>query len=162
MGALKQKEDEQRTRFLLIFRKTILRIRNEAMGNPIYMIRYSLFSCPWFSIKLHRILLSDDDCLHDHPWSFISFILTGGYHEVSPMPGMEGFINRNFPHITRKRWFGPGSILWRPTPSIHRLEVSKPATSLVISFRKTRLWGFYTPTGWKIFDEYIRSGQKCE
>lgn len=143
------KPDESRQRYLLFFRKTILRIKNEE--GPIYLIRYSLLTTPWFAIKLHKILLSDDDCMHDHPWSFISIILKGGYYEFTP---------------NRHGWFyGPGSILWRPQPWIHRLEVNDlygPTISLVITFKKVRIWGFITPKGWKPWYEYIREGRKCE
>lgn len=48
-----------------------------------YLVRYSLrwFSCKWWAVKVHNILLSDDACLHDHPWHFLSIILWGGYLE---------------------------------------------------------------------------------
>ena len=47
-------------------------------GDP-YLIRYTLIECRWFSIKVHHILRSDEDrCEHDHPWPFVSLILTGG------------------------------------------------------------------------------------
>jgi hypothetical protein len=155
---MKEKEDEERSRFLWIFKKTILRIRDEARDNPIYLIRYSLMTTPWFAIKLHRILLSDDDCLHDHPWDFISVILWGGYVEET-FSIINGYTYR---HTRSRKRYGPGSFLWRPSPSPHRLIISKPATTLVITFRKKRKWGFYTPTGWKHWITYIRSGSKCE
>ncbi len=173
MEALKQKEDEQRTRFLWIFKKTILRIRDEERGNPIYLIRYSLFSCPWFAIKVHNILLSDDDCLHDHPWSFFSVILWNGYVEETvdyekvfasqrrnPWNRLRNVAD-NLKDISWEKSdlnscprkhvrYGMGSILWRPNPWPHRLVVAKPAWSLVVTFRKVRVWGFYTPSGWKV------------
>jgi hypothetical protein len=141
-----KKEDEERGRWFLWIKKTILRIR-DGRKNPIYLIRFSLLTLPWLSVKLHRIYLSDDDCMHDHPWSFVSFVLWGGYIEQTP----DG-----------KKLYGPGSILWRKAPAIHRLEVFQPATTLVITFRKHRDWGFYTPRGWVFWKDYIRSGQKCD
>lgn len=139
------KEDEERERFWWLFKKTTLRIRNNA-DNPPYLIRYSLFTCPWFAIKLHHILISDDDCMHDHPWSFLSVIVKGGYVEHTPKG---------------KHLYGAGSLLWRPSPSIHKLEIFQPATTLVITFKKTRQWGFYTRSGWRVWYDYIRSGTKC-
>lgn len=146
-----EKADEHRESFLLIFKKTVLRIRDEARNNPIYLIRYSLFSCAWFSIKIHRIMLSDDDCAHDHPWSFISLILKGGYWEHTPFPYPLQF------------WYGPGSLLWRRAPSPHRLELpeGKTALTLVITFKRSREWGFCTSRGWILWRDYIRSGSKC-
>ena len=141
-----KKPDEHREKFLYLFKKTVLRVRDNDT-NPIYLIRYSIFTCPLFSIKLHRILISDDDCMHDHPWSFISFILKGGYVEHTPFG---------------KKLYGFGSILWRPAPTIHKLEIFQPATTLVITFKRVREWGFYLPSGWKVWYQYIRSGHKCE
>jgi len=139
------KDDESRERFLLLFKKTVLRIRNQE--GAIYLIRYTLFTCSLFSVKVHRILISDDDCLHDHPWSFISIIIKGGYVEHT---------------FKGKKLYGAGSILWRKAPAPHRLEVFQPATTLVITFKRVRDWGFYTPSGWKLWSSYVRSGQKCE
>lgn len=140
------KPDEERERVWYIFKKTTLRIR-DGKDNPVYLIRYSLFTCPWFAIKLHKIMLSDDDCMHDHPWSFISIILRGGYVEHTP---------------AAKRLYGAGSILYRPAPSVHKLEIFQPAITLVITFRRKREWGFYTFNGWTVWHRYIRSGQKCD
>jgi hypothetical protein len=157
------KEDEERKRFWYLFKKTVLRIR-DGKENPVYLIRYSIFTCPWFAIKLHRIMLSDDDCMHDHPWSFISIILSGGYFEHSFVNRSRSVLSLGTISPTWKRWYGIGSILWRPSPSIHKLELpeGKTATTIVITFKKKRQWGFYTPSGWKVWFEYIRSGQKCE
>lgn len=155
-----KKDDESRSRFLFLFKKTVLRIR-DGVENPVYMIRYSLFTCPWFSIKIHRIFLSDDDCMHDHPWSFISFILWGGYVEHRPaLKGDQGYYEGK--HEVVKKLYGAGSILWRKAPSIHKLEVFQTATTLVVTFKRTRQWGFYMPHQWVQWFEYIRSGAKCE
>lgn len=157
------KPDEERVRFFLWITKLTLRICEGEF--PIYLIRYSLFSCPWFAVKLHKILLSDDDCYHDHPWSFISIILKGGYIEHTP---------------NGSRYYKPGSILWRPAPSIHKLELNSslrldrkngytiktkttiPATTLVITFKKVRVWGFYTAHGFVKWFDFIRAGRKCD
>lgn len=85
--------------------------------------------------------------MHDHPWSFISIILKGGYIEHTPKD---------------KKLYGAGSILYRPTPSIHKLEVFQVTTTLVITFKRIREWGFYTSNGWVQWMSYIRSGQKCD
>ncbi len=164
------KADEERTRVFLWIRKTTLRVK-DGIDNPIYLIRYSLFDCPWFSIKLHRIFMSDDDCMHDHPWSFISIILWRGYVEHSPdysnvtIPVPE--LLKKYSYEVKylkviKKLYGFGSVLWRPAPSIHKLELFGPAISLVITFRKKREWGFYTWQGWQKWSTFIRSGRKCD
>ncbi len=142
----KEKEDEFRQRFWLIFKKTTLRVKN----GPVYLIRYSLLTLPWFAIKVHKILQSDDACMHDHPWSFLSIILNGRYYEWTP---------------TQEGWcFPAGSVLWRPQPWIHRLQLNEgeTCTTLVITFKKTRVWGFITPHGWVPWFKYIREGRRCE
>ena len=155
-----EKADESRERFLLIFKKTILRIHDEARDNPIYMIRYSLFTCPWFAVKVHKFFLSDDDCLHDHPWSFLSIILWRGYTEETFRKQDMGLPVGE--RIREVKHYGPGSILWRPAPWPHRLEIGKQALSLVVTFQKFRVWGFYTRSGWLEWRKYISSGSKCE
>jgi hypothetical protein len=163
-----KKDDEERGRWFLWIKKTILRVKN-GIDNPVYLIRYSLLTTPWFALKLHRIYMSDDDCLHDHPWSFISIILWGGY--VEHRPDYEKHFAKKLPPYRianpailplKKTLYGPGSIIWRKAPSVHKLEVFQPATTLVITFKRQREWGFWTMSGWKLWSDFIRSGRKCE
>ncbi|HJN45089.1 MAG: hypothetical protein QGI10_13665 [Vicinamibacterales bacterium] len=44
----------------------------------LYLRRLRVVSCRWFGIYIHWFHASDDDCLHDHPWAFLTFILQGG------------------------------------------------------------------------------------
>lgn len=140
-------------------------IRHED-GTP-YMIRRAI-NTPLFGIKLHHILLSDEDrdC-HDHPWSFLSIILWGGYWEHMPVEqawhrcrttlyaGGYEVVGEGHSETARK-WFGPGSVLWRPLPSTHRLELpaGRTAWSLVLTGPKRREWGFHTICGWIPWTQY--------
>lgn len=46
------------------------------------MTRWILFRVPWFGIYVHKFHRSDAEfALHDHPWSFLTLILWGGYVE---------------------------------------------------------------------------------
>ncbi len=59
---------------------------NEKLGLPgcEYLIR-TRFETPWGSIRLHHWIGPDDDrAKHDHPWSFVTFVLRGGYTDASP------------------------------------------------------------------------------
>jgi hypothetical protein len=128
-----------------------------------YMYRWNLFECKWFSIKLHKIMLSDYDCLHDHPWPFISIILKGGYIEhrqIMRDNGMPGLYRRLDKKII-KRIYHPGNILYRPANSIHKLEIYQPAWTLVFTFKKQREWGFWTPKGWIHWTKYIEGENAC-
>lgn len=117
------------------YKKTIIRRED----NEPYLVRYSLFSCRWFAIKIHNILLSDPSCIHDHPWSFMTFIFKGSYKEQSRIPGTTYLFTQRY-----KRF----SLLYRPAKYAHRLIIGKPVWTFVITFRKVRTWGFLTPKGW--------------
>jgi hypothetical protein len=149
-----------------------------------YLIRRTIFAITkWFSIKLHKIILSDDVCTHDHPWPFFTIILKGGYFEWTPLfkpltnedddigedllyenGKILKFRNGSDGEIEVKRWHGPGSILYRPAEFRHQLELAKdehgnliPATTFVITGRVVRKWGFFTKTGWKYHKEYDKN-----
>ena len=80
---------------------------------------------------------------HDHPVSFLSIVLRGGYVEWRP---------GNPRH--RVRWFN----FLRAT-DVHRiLEVEPGTVTLVFSGPKVREWGFWTPTGWVGWREYNGGG----
>lgn len=163
----------QTERFISFYKKSVINRRQGEKENEPYLIRWILFSCPWFSIKVHKILVSDEDCLHDHPWSFLSIILSGGYFEETP--DWEEWVERAVVHFPggpstemvanisrKKKWYSPGSILWRPAKmSVHRLELPKPAVTLVVTFRRLREWGFFTKEGWIPWFKYSPQN-KCE
>lgn len=59
---------------------------NEKLGLDTcpYLVRWR-FETPWGSIRLHHWLAPDDPRhRHDHPWSFVTFVLKGGYTDLSP------------------------------------------------------------------------------
>lgn len=68
-------------KYIQLFSKRIIKRRN----NQPYLIRWTILGLgidsSWFSIKVHNILMSDEECLHNHPWAFISIILKQGYRE---------------------------------------------------------------------------------
>lgn len=129
-----------------------------------YLIRVTLFTCRWFSVKVHRILESDDACLHDHPWAFISFIVSGGYteyHDKYTVINLSEFTTYH-KHTRIKKHYRPGSVLFRAAKYAHRLELDKPATTLVFTFKKVRRWGFFTPAGWVFWRNYKQGENTCE
>jgi hypothetical protein len=111
-------------------------------SGQIYMRRFHLARTRWFQVYLHEICASDQDPdFHDHPWSFVSIILAGGYTEHTP----EGVFRRK-----------AGQIIYRAAGSPHRLELSKRAWTLVITGRERREWGFLTKSGWESREEHAR------
>ena len=119
-------------------------------GEP-YLVRWNLVQLRWFTIKLHKILKSDDACLHDHPWSFLSIILRGGYVEHTE----DAAGNR------RVRLCHPYSILFRPAEWRHRLEIYQTCWTLVFTSRRVRQWGFWTRTGWIEWFRYRQGSNQC-
>jgi len=110
-----------------------------------YLRRYFIYESVRFRIYLHKISRSDaDPCMHDHPWRFISIILRGGYREHTP----KGVFDRK-----------PGRIIYHPLVWLHRLELKKPAWTIMIGGAVRRDWGFMTPAGWEHFEVYNRKKQ---
>ncbi len=109
-------------------------------GSP-YLARYSLLKLPFFRILLHHILRSDEDPdLHDHPWSFVSIILWKGYVEE---------------RATGKRRIRAGEVVRHAATDAHRLDLEKPAWTLVFATGKTRAWGFHADDRWIPYREYL-------
>lgn len=114
------------------------------------IIRYQLFRCPLFGIWIHKMLKSDHDrALHDHPWSFISIILKGGYRELTDMGILE---------------HKAGTILLRPAEWRHRviLEPGQISWNLILVSKRRRLWGFWPNNTWCWWRKYDTSTGICE
>lgn len=127
-----------------------------------YMRRW-LVRTPWFTLRLHNILTSDEGRdFHDHPFGFVSLILKGGYVEHRPgcvcfskLPGVDS----TGPGFACRR-YRAGSVLRRRAADLHRLELRRPAWTFVITTRYFRDWGFQTPSGWVDFRSYHRTFYK--
>lgn len=118
-------------------------------AGSLYMRRWRIIDLLWFGLRVHHIARSDADCeLHDHPFTFVSIILTGGYYEHT----IDG----------RRTWYGPGSVVVRSADNLHRLELLKDldaggpcidrersAWTLVVRGPRRREWGFLTDRGWQ-------------
>jgi hypothetical protein len=131
-----------------------VRVIRDDCGNP-YLVRLSLFELFGFALKLHVILRSDRDReLHDHPWTFVTWMICGGYWEYTPT-------NPQWPALAQQRsWVKPGALRVCRAPYPHRLELINPAVTLVLMFPKFREWGFYKSTGWVPWTAY-QSDQEC-
>ena len=124
-------------------------------GEIPYMIRYHLFfreksghledniRVP-FNVYLHKIVLSDEPTLHDHPWNWSTFIISGGYYEHTP----EGTL-----------WRPPGTLKTHSSTDLHWLELkdNKPCWTLFWHGRKRRTWGFQTENGWTDYRTFLEN-----
>jgi hypothetical protein len=106
---------------------------------------------PYPNIFIHKLCLSDEDRdVHDHPWNYLTVILSGGYWEWVPV-----IVNgKNIGE--QKNWRGPGSIIWRRAGSFHRLEMPNPSWTLFMHGWRKKEWGFLTKNGFVESSEYIR------
>jgi hypothetical protein len=94
-----------------------------------YLIRWKV-ETPVGSIRLHHWLGSDDKrAHHDHPWSFTTLVLRGGYTDSSP----EGDEHLKAPAIRHRKATHRHTVITDPGG----------AWTLLITGPKVRAWGFY-------------------
>jgi len=139
--------------------------RREDIGDPaggLYLERWVLLRLFGCSLYLHRFVRSDwTRDLHDHPRSFFTLPLRGGYRDETQPGRMDhggGVIPlglNDFPRAHRLvRWPWPR---FRRAEHRHRVELDPrwphPVT-LVLMLRARREWGFWTERGfihWRIY-----------
>lgn len=159
-----------------ILAKLPLFVIRDPAGTP-YLYRYTLLKGPGFKVMLHRIVRSDGDReLHDHPWSFLTIMLRGGYYEETEAPNDITYSNGG---PTRSAWKPPGTIAWHPAEHRHRVRLRKvwtgefvnvddaygwhsepvyaerEAWTLVIRGPRRREWGFWTDCGWQPWKQFV-------
>lgn len=128
-------------------------IADEKTGE-VYLRRWYLVATPWFSVLLHQIRTPDKDRdLHDHPWSFVSLVLWGGYDELI-RPGADWPGSEWSQYGVRR---GRLSIAYRGATCAHRIVSlhRSPTWTLVLTGRRRREWGFYTRSGWVDWRTYL-------
>lgn len=141
-------------------------------GKP-YLRRYVITRNKWFRIFIHEILMSDEDEeMHDHPWDFTTFLLSGGYVEEIPRGNYiskkyrEKGMNEEMPLSELKtRTYRPRfSIIRHRAEDFHRIELEKPVWTLFFAGNKRRQWGFMTENGWEYYRSFLdrKFGTKSE
>lgn len=103
----------------------------------VYFTRWRLIQTPFFSIFLHKFLTGDSDpYVHDHPWSFTSFVLRGGYIEARRNNNNHFLDARQVKHIN----------VMRRDDAHYIMDLLRvPTWTLVITGRRRRTWGFWVP-----------------
>lgn len=121
------------------------------LDGELYLFRRRLFQTPWFGAYIHDIYKPDLDAdPHDHPWSFISIVLQGGYtEELHPIPNV-------LRDEKRRQTWRRFSIHRMNTYTAHRiidLKGGHTKTLILVGPRRSN-WGFFTPLGWMPWNEY--------
>ncbi len=108
----------------------------------LYLRRFYIIRRGRFKLFLHNLRLPDDVAdLHDHPWSFNTFCVSGGYLE-------------ELPNKTRTLKFG--RYFRNKSTHLHRIvSVSKQTWTLVHTGPATKSWGFYTKNGFVPWNVYL-------
>lgn len=136
-------------------KRTILDKNN----NDPYLHRYYVFlkdrdekfPC---NVFVHHFVKSDDENnLHDHPWDYITCILSGGYWEhmfvdSSTLGSVSG--GENSGKSLARFWRNPGHIQYKSKDHLHRVQLpcdSKATQSntwtLFVPLKREKSWGFF-------------------
>ena len=153
---------EEKYNIIQVYRSDIYMGEHDRVGmDELYMIRYLLEVGPARrSLRLHIIFREDvDNCLHDHPWHFLAFLLWGGYVEEVPhcrgdgtcVCDMEGFPVRK--EVTVK----PFRFHWRPLDYKHRIVrlLKRFSVSLIYAGPIQQHWGFHTNHGKEDWENFV-------
>ena len=119
-----------------------------------YLIRYYYLNLrPFVRVVIHRFIRSDIDGLHDHPWAFQNYILTGGYWEHT---------------IEGKFWREPGYHGIAEANFLHRVELDPEKSNheeiwtLFMMGPKEKSWGFIDNDGtWVEHKTYLENRLKA-
>lgn len=103
-------------------------------GDPM-LVRWRIIQTPYGALYLHKFLRGDSDpFVHDHPWSFLSIILKGGYWEARRNNKTYLLYHH---HVTRFN-------LMHRYDAHYIMELDRtPTWSLLLVGPRKRTWGFY-------------------
>ncbi len=115
----------------------------EKLGKPEcpYLVRWVL-NLGLFSVRLHHWVRSDDRRhRHDHPWWFITIVLSGGYFDQTD---------------SKDEWLPAGSIRLRKPLHKHIVYVPPGGCwTVLLTGPRLRNWGFYVGKKWKKSNKYF-------
>jgi hypothetical protein len=102
----------------------------------IYLRRWRILQTPAFAIYLHTMYTGDSTPIpHNHPWTFRSFILKGGYTERFQRDATSSIRERHWGWLS---WHRMGINAYH---SIRCLDAT-PTWSLLFVGRRVQSWGF--------------------
>jgi len=133
----------------LVFAVNLKMFKKEVVGVD-YLTRWHLLKNNRFlNIYLHKFEGDDAPFAHDHPWPSMSLCLAGKVREFYRDDDTVTSTRRALFNV---RLIGRGRLIYRRALFAHRLEVvDGPVWTLFITGPKVRDWGFYTPSGWRVW-----------
>lgn len=120
-------------------------------SGEMYLFRLRIVQTPWFSVYLHDVFEADGDRdPHDHPWSFVSIILRGGYVErVYPDPAGRP------DHYATKRWRRFSAHRMGRDTAHRIIHATDGLKTLVLTGPRRGGWGFHVDGLFVPWQEYV-------
>lgn len=121
-----------------------------------YLIRWRIIQTPWFAIYLHKINTPDSrPTLHDHPWSFIAFVLKGGGY-------WEKRLDKSTLEVVDRRVRRINIMRREDYHYIKSIPSGKSVWTLLLVGARRQTWGYLRPTVttgwiWTPFDKDVHS-----
>lgn len=105
------------------------------------MVRW-VFDFYFFAIRIHKWIAYDDDRhFHDHPWWYLTFILSGSYIDISPAG--EKLLKR-------------GTLHFFPARHKHTVKIAKSGCwTILLTGREFRQWGFWVKGKFRKRNKYF-------
>lgn len=142
-------------------RGRVFKITGTAGPDDVYLIRYYVVRSQYFNFFIHQFLRSDRDDLHDHPWDFCTYLVSGAYIEKKYNP-----ITKEVETTERKNYVNEWSLepatvrqntlVFRKATDQHQVlvhfdlkesEKDQAPTTLFFSGPTKREWGFIRESG---------------
>jgi hypothetical protein len=117
------------------------------------MHRWTLLSCRFGKLLVHHFLPTQRDRdAHDHPRSFVTIVVRGGYDDVQP----DGTLDRVYAPAIR----------YRPAEHAHvTMAGPKGAWTIVLMGPQRREWGFWRDAKWwpwRAYESVHGSSFRCD
>lgn len=112
----------------------VLRIPNQAHTGT-YLWRLRIIDTPQLGLYLHKFHEPDTQDIHNHPFDFWSFVLSGGYTEeiVSINPMRSGLRKRR-----AGRWHSMSSVDYHKVRLLHKT----PTWTIIFRGKRRQRWGY--------------------
>lgn len=135
-------------------RGRVLKITGTAGPDDVYLVRWYIVKSKYFNFWVHKFLRSDRDDLHDHPWNFATYLVSGAYTENKwneKIKQVEQTRRAAYLHPDDGHFIKLNRFVFRKATDQHQVvvdrdltmkELDQAATTLFFSGPTKREWGF--------------------